>query len=159
MGWNTAALFAADHDPLTLIDAGTTSAGETVGGDEATSGLRHDVVYTAQTGKWHELWDPSMEHVLTTNRLTGQVALTVIFASVSSSYGFAYYDGHGLARQIVYADGEPVVDEGEPLPAEASIDFPSWGPDEDFVWAIIEAVTGLTFDLDRRYAVHRLTSP
>ncbi|MEH1014063.1 hypothetical protein V6U90_13250 [Micromonospora sp. CPCC 206060] len=156
MGWNTSALFVADHDPLTLLTATTTATAEETDGAEATSGLRHDVVYTARTGQWHELWDPSLEHVMSVPDLAGHRALSVIFSSVTSSYGFSYHDGPTPARRIVYTDGQPVVDDGVPLPVEQGLTFPDWGPDEDFVWAVIEEITGITFDADRRYQVHQL---
>ncbi|MFF3866770.1 hypothetical protein [Micromonospora sp. NPDC001898] len=156
MGWNTSAVFVAGHDPLAMLTSAATATGEEVHGDEATSGLRHGVVYTARTGQWHELWDPSLVYVTTEIDLTGRRALSVVFSSVSSSYGFTYHDGHTLARRLVYADGEPVVNEGAPLPVEQGLTFPEWGPDEDFVWAVIDDITGITFDPDRRYQVHQV---
>lgn len=156
MGWNTSAIFVDSHDPLTLASAATRATGEQVGADTATSGRMRGFLYTARTGPWHELWDPSLEHVLTMPDLGGHRGLSVIFSSVSSSYGFSLYDERGLVRKIIYSDGEPVAEDGAPLAVEARLEFPSWGPDEDFLWAVIEDVTGISFDLERSYDVHEV---
>ncbi|MBB5868275.1 hypothetical protein F4553_001654 [Allocatelliglobosispora scoriae] len=170
MGWNTSAVFVADRTPqqaLTLLvgDEHADQVGELVTADAATSGLRGDVLYAAQTGGWSQVWDPSMRYAMGIGQAAagdrigiaaGTRILTVIFASVSSTYGFEVFDDGALTRAVVYADGEPVVESGEPLPVESTITLPSWGPDEDFVWSVIEAVTGFGHQDEQLFAVHQL---
>ncbi|UWP79018.1 hypothetical protein [Dactylosporangium fulvum] len=81
--------------------------------------------------------------------------LSVVFSSVASTYAFTLFEGGAETRQFVSSEGETVVDEGTPLPVEAGVEIPEWGPDEDFIWAVIEAVTGRGYAADLRYQVYR----
>ena len=156
MGWNTSALFVRGEDALSLLPVSTTATGATADSYQATtSSGQGDVVYVAQTGQWQQLWDPSMRYVV--DSALGHNTLSVFFSSVSSTYGFTLVrEGH-LVRQAIYADAEMVVNKGEPLPVESEIPIPSWGPDEDWVWAIVNHVTGLTYDEDQTFQVHAYT--
>ncbi|MEV4517345.1 hypothetical protein AB0K00_51380 [Dactylosporangium sp. NPDC049525] len=144
MGWNTSALFIQNASTADAVAVLTPTAlardGRLVGVDEATSGLADGVLFAAETGGWAQVWDPSMELALACEPPGN--ALTVVFSSVTSSYAFTLFTAGEVVRELVYVDGDPVVDTGTPLPVEASVEFPSWGPDEDFLWTIIEAVTG-----------------
>jgi hypothetical protein len=73
-------------------------------------------------------------------------------------YGFAYFVDGDLRRQIIYNEGEIALEEGDPLPVETTMEFPSWGPDEEFIWAVIHAITGTTFDESVRYQAFELQS-
>jgi hypothetical protein len=153
MGWNTSALFVRGEDALSLLPVSTTATGTTADVYQATtSSGSGDVFYVAQTGEWQQLWDPSMTYVVDSQ--LGRNTLSVFFSSVSSSYGFTLVEEGTLVRRAVYADRELVVSEGEPLPIESQIPVPSWGPDEDWVWAIVNDVTGLTYDEDQTFDVH-----
>ena len=143
MGWNTSALFVhggTAAEAVAVLSGTARRHGDPVTADEATSGLPEGVLFAAQVGGWAQVWDPSLELVATCQP-PGD-ALTVVFAGVSSSYAFTLFAGGEIVREVVYADTEAVIDNGPPLPVEATVDIPSWGPDEDFVWAVIEAVTG-----------------
>ncbi len=145
MGWNTSALFvqgvsAAEAVAVLAASAALDPGDRLVGADEATSGLPDGVLFAAETGGWAQVWDPSME--LAPASQPDGTALAVVFSSVASSYAFTLFAGGEVVRELVYVDGAPVIDNGAPLPVEATVEFPSWGPDEDFVWAVIEAVTG-----------------
>jgi hypothetical protein len=158
MGWNTTALFLHGASPeaavATLAPAEPT--GEWVGPDEATTGLRPDVVYAGVSGDWAQVWNPGCDLVPAWAPAGPAPALTVLFSSVASTYGFALFENGAIRRQYVVADGEAVVDAGEPLPVEAGIEVPAWGPDEDFVWAVVRAVTGAGFDESVRYQAYAL---
>ncbi|MET7427256.1 hypothetical protein [Dactylosporangium sp. NPDC005555] len=142
MGWNTSALFvkgvSADA-AVALLTPATPGPGQ-VGADEATGGLATGVFFAAETGGWAQVWDPSMELAPACDP-PGD-ALAVMFSSVASSYAYTLFTAGEVTRRLVYADAVPVVDAGTPLPVESAVEIPSWGPDEDFVWAVIEAVTG-----------------
>ncbi|MEU0556474.1 hypothetical protein [Dactylosporangium sp. NPDC006015] len=143
MGWNTSALFvrgASAADAVGLLASPAVAEGAPVPADEATSGLADGVLFAAETGGWAQVWDPSM--ALAPACDPPGDALSVIFSSVASTYAFTLSSGGEVVRQLVHADGEAVVDVGAPLPVEATVEIPSWGPDEDFLWAVIEAVTG-----------------
>ena len=107
--------------------------------------LPGSALYAAQTGRWTQVWDPSMRYAMgigqaaaadRENIAAGTRVLAVIFSSVSTTYGFELFDDGVPTRSVVYADGEAVVESGEPLPVESTLALPSWGPDEDFVWSL-----------------------
>ncbi len=115
--------------------------GRTVDADEAMSGQRDEFVYAASANGWGQVWTPLLDLVEDYEPEEGS-ALLAMFTSVSNVYGFRYFEDGQFRRQIIYMDGEVVLEEGEPLPVEASITFPDWGPDEDFVWEVAGSVTG-----------------
>lgn len=142
MGWNTSALFVqgvSAAEAVALLAPATPAAG-LVPADEATSGLADGVLFAAETGGWAQVWDPSLELVATCEPPGN--ALAVMFSSVSSTYAFTLFAAGEVVRQVVYAEAGAVVDTGDPLPVEAAIEIPSWGPDEDFLWSVISSVTG-----------------
>ncbi|MEV7228636.1 hypothetical protein AB0M79_16655 [Polymorphospora sp. NPDC051019] len=168
MGWNTTAIFAAGWTTDRLLELAPDDlrhrpTGELVGLDEAGSAFPGGRLYVREDAGWAQLWDPELR-VMPFAPEPGRDGLAapgtrvvgVIFASVSSTYGFWYVEDGKLVRQIVFQDGEPVQDDGEPLPVESGIEFPEWGPDEDFVFAVIRAVTGFEPDDEPRYAVHEV---
>lgn len=157
MGWNTAALYLRDAtaDEAVAALAGADATADWVSADEATSGAHDGVLFAATAGGWAQAWDPSGRFVF--DCAPDAAALTVCFSSVASTYGFTLFgDDGGVARDFLVSEGETVRDEGEPLPAETRIELPSWGPDEDFVWAVIEAVTGTGYDERLRFRVYRV---
>ncbi|GAA3204803.1 hypothetical protein ACFO1B_55830 [Dactylosporangium siamense] len=156
MGWNTSALFvqgSSTAEAVALLAAAQLEPGRLVGADEATSGLADGVLFAAEAGGWVQVWDPAMEFAPICE--PPGTALTVVFASVASSYAFTLFEDGEVVRELVYADAEPVVDAGTPLPVEATVEIPSWGPDEDFVWAVIEAVTGTGYQDSQQFEVWR----
>jgi hypothetical protein len=156
MGWNTSVLFrqgvAADEavDDLAI----TEFSGELVDASQATGSLRPDALYAADAGGWAQVWNPRMDVVMGWEPTDPGNALVVFFSSVSSTYGFTLFKNGEQTRNCVYAEGVAVADMGTPLPVEATIAVPSWGPDEDFLWSIITAVTGLRYDEELRYRVY-----
>ncbi|WP_327004903.1 hypothetical protein OHA72_59515 [Dactylosporangium sp. NBC_01737] len=153
MGWNTSALFVRDvsaADAVAVLAPATQDPGDApVGADEATSGLADGVLFAAEAGGWAQVWDPSMELAPACD--PPGTALTVVFSSVTSSYAFTLFADGEVVRELVFVDGEPVVDTGTPLPVEESVEVPSWGPDEDFLWSVIEAVTGAGYQETQQF--------
>ncbi|MEU8239054.1 hypothetical protein AB0C07_12470 [Actinoplanes missouriensis] len=98
--------------------------------------------------------DPMMDVVMGWEPTDPADALVVFLSSVSSTYGFTLFRNGERTRHYVYADGVAVEDEGTPLPVESEIALPSWGLDEDFLWSIITAVTGLRYDEKLQYRVY-----
>ena len=47
---------------------------------------------------------------------------------------------------------------GEALAVEHEVEMPSWGYDEDFVWAVIGSITGRTHELEATYQVYAVES-
>ncbi|WP_141719425.1 hypothetical protein [Micromonospora peucetia] len=67
-------------------------------------------------------------------------------------YGFTLVNEGVKVRRAVYTNGELTVDDGEPLSIEANIPDP--GSDENWVWAIIEHVTGTGYNGNRTFQVY-----
>ncbi|MFI5937903.1 hypothetical protein [Actinoplanes sp. NPDC051494] len=132
----------------------TEFSGELVAAEQATSAHEPEALYAADPGGWAQVWNPMMDLVMGWEPTDRADALVVFFSSVSSTYGFTLFTEGERTRHYVYAEGAVVEDEGTPLPVEAEIALPSWGPDEDFLWSIITAVTGLRYDDKLQYRVY-----
>jgi hypothetical protein len=156
MGWNTSVLFRQGVTADEAVDdlAITEFSGELVGAEQATSALKPDALYAAESGGWAQVWNPMMDVVMSWEPTEPATALVVFFSSVSSTYGFTLFTNGERSRHYVYAEGAIVEDEGTPLPVEAEIAVPSWGPDEDYLWSIVTAVTGLRYDEKLQYRVY-----
>jgi hypothetical protein len=156
MGWNVGALFVKGLTAAEAVAAlgPARPLGRVVEADEATSGSTGDV-YATVAGGWAQAWTPSID-LLFEYEPGEESALTVLFGSVSSIYGFTYYEDGEFLRQVIYSDGEAEVDEGQPLPVEGTMTIAEWGPDEDFVWKVIESVTGSGWQPDLRFEGYRL---
>lgn len=168
MGWNTSALFVENRtieDVIRFLPDvfGYEPTGETATGEMATSGAARETLFLRADGDWVEAWDPDLRLLPRIEKivegdgpgtLAGTRALMVIFSSVTSSYGFILYEGGVITRKIFYSEGNVIDEYGEALPVEHEVEMPSWGYDEDFVWAVIESVTGRTHDLEAAYQVY-----
>ncbi|WP_084965003.1 hypothetical protein [Thermoactinospora rubra] len=170
MGWNTSALFVRGRSIAEVVgalsdDSDYAPSGERLSADHAWSHSPGQRLYLAVENGWCQVWDTDQRIVTDIDRrlesgalttLKGTRALAVLFSSVSSIYGLWLYDDGTLVRSSVFHNGEPVVDVGTPLPVESQVEMPSWGPDEDFLWAVINEVTGLTADIDQLFEVYEL---
>lgn len=168
MGWNTSALFVRGRSIDEVVaclpdDTDYLPSGDRSSADQAWSNRPWQRLHLADTAGWCQMWDPAqriptdIDNLLKTGALgalKGTRALAVLFSSVSSIYGLWLHDDGELVRGMLFHDGEPVVDLGEPLPVEARVDIPEWGPDEDFLWAFINDVTGLTATVDQVFEVY-----
>lgn len=86
--------------------------------------------------------------------LAGTRALAVSFESISSGSAFWLYDDGTLVRRAAYQYNECTASEGTALASEAK-KFKRY--DEVFLWAVIQEITGFTFDDDQQpYAVYAI---
>jgi hypothetical protein len=168
MGWNTSALFVRDRsidDVLGFLPDvfEYEPTRKELTADYAWSSSPGRCLYLADEGGWCQLWDPDQRipprvgdliEMDGPGALKGTQALAVVFSSVMSTYALWLYDDANLVRHICFMDGEPAEVFGEPLPVEAQIEIPSWGPDEDFLWSVIRAVTGLNSNIDQPFTVY-----
>jgi hypothetical protein len=170
MGWNTSALFIFERSTEDLInflpDVFDYTATAEVDGEQAMSGSPGGRIYVAHNGAWCEMWDPDERFPPRVDAMIEQDgerilrhtrALAVLFSSVTSTYGLWLYDDGRLGRHAMYESGDLVASLGEALPIEAELPIPTWGPDEAFLWGVIEHVTRLTYDLDRTYTAYTVT--
>ncbi|MFB7867890.1 hypothetical protein [Streptomyces sp. NPDC056069] len=172
MGWNTSALFVRDRSSEDVLGflpdvLEYTPTGEEVAAESAWAGSPGQRLHLSDEGDWCQLWDPDQRfpprvglRIERDGPGTLQVtqALAVLFSSITSTYALWLYDEGTLVRHISFRDGEPAQVFGavvaDPLPAEVRAEIPSWGPDEDYLWNVIEAVTGLDNDLDQLFTVY-----
>lgn len=171
MGWNTSALFVRDRtvdDVIAFLPDvySYEPTGEVVSSEQAHAGSPGGRLYAAVTptreASWCELWDPEQRLATRVEKLIeldgpgtlqGTTALAVIFSSVTSTYGFWLFEDGELKRRVMYETGECIDESGDRLPVEDTVEVPSWGHDEDFVWALIASVAEIELDDARSYAV------
>ena len=72
----------------------------------------------------------------------------------SSTYSFWLYENGVLVRHATFESGNCIEHTGAALAIESKVAIPSWGHDEDFLWAVITAITGLKDDTDQVFAVY-----
>jgi len=172
MGWNTSALFVRDRSVGEVLDLlpdvfGYDPTGEKLPADHAWSSSPGQRLYLSDEGGWCQLWDPDQRipprvggliEMDGPGALKGTRALAVVFSSVTSTYALWLYDDASLVRHVCFKDGEPAPVFGDfvggPLPIEDQIEVPSWGPDEDFLWSVIRAVTRCDADDGRLFSVY-----
>lgn len=87
----------------------------------------------------------------------GGHACWALWQGVTDSYAFSSFRSGAQVRQLVRAAGETVINEGAPLPEEASLD---WSDGEAALFLLAAAVTGLPLGSDEWVSwpveVHRL---
>lgn len=153
MGWNTSALFV--ESPRQVVLEAIASLGSLTDRElhytEATLGALAPAMAIAELDGWTELWDPSCDLPLSPAHEPLRKALSrngralaVFWSSVTSQYGFWLYERGQLVRAVRYDHGEVAEQEGSPLAAEADIELPSWGMDEDWAFTIVERLTPIT---------------
>ncbi|TJZ44044.1 hypothetical protein FCH28_30995 [Streptomyces piniterrae] len=164
MGWHTSALFVRDRSiddvvgflPDTFAYEPTS---ERAGGDWAWGSDPGERLYFAERGGWAQLWDPDclfvprLESLIATDG-PGPLRETQALAVTFSDVAFSLYDDAELVRHVAFHGWETVADHGPPLPVEGRIALPSWGPDEGFLWSVIEEVTGVEGDFDQLFEVY-----
>lgn len=164
MGWHTSALFVHNRSIDDVVgflpDAfAYEPTSEQVSGDwgwECNSG---DRLYFAEQGGWAQLWDPDCRFVPRLEYLIamdgpGPLKETRALAVTFSDVAFSLYDDGELIRHVAFSGRDTVADHGAPLPVEGRIALPSWGPDESFLWSVIEDVTGVEGDFDQLFDVY-----
>lgn len=152
MGWNTSALFIEAQRQV-VLDAIASHCEPTERELDFTEASRQQLapeLAIAELDGWTELWNPSGELVVASaaealrrSLSRKRRVLAVTWSSVTSQYGFRFYENGALVRAVHYDHGEPCEEEGERLPEEDGIELPSWGPDEDWAFTIIERLTAI----------------
>jgi hypothetical protein len=157
MGWHTTALYVqgttAAEAVAVLGPADPTD--QWVEPDRASTGPFGDRVYAAEVGGWAQVWHAPFD-LITDCDPPGPAAVVAFFSGVVSTYGFTLFADGAMVRQFVHSEGVTLIDEGQPLAVETAFELPSWGPDEDYIWAVITAVTGTTYDDDVTYRAYTL---
>ncbi len=147
MGWNTTAVFAEGKslaDMKATIPDVFAFKGTTIGWEAAaTTGLGKNVAVGEIPG-WGAIWTPninvtSAEEVLEPASLNGR-AVAIYLSSVSSIHGFALWVDGAFVRLLLREGADTAVDDGEPLPEEADLD---WADAEAAVFAVAKKLTGL----------------
>lgn len=144
MGWNASGfIVAGEFDPGALPDIRrrTGERAEFPTGSSAVAGLG-----VARLGGWTVVADPDLDVVFDDAALEAIPAprvLTFFAHSVSDTYGFAWFADGRLRRRLITAESDVVEEAGEALPEESHRgEF----VDEDFVFDLIERLTGLGWD-------------
>lgn len=109
-------------------------------------------VFVRRVGDWTELWGGAL--VLPDDARPSTRVLETIFGSTAGVWGFTLHDGPNT-RRWTYSDGQVIEDEGPPLPIESTYRMPTWGIDEDFIFAVIRNVTGVRFDPGASMEIYR----
>lgn len=121
-------------------------------GDETTveeaSGFEAENLAVAVTGNGLLLVDAMGMSILDVApqiaRRLGREVVTGMFGGVADTYGWTVHDGTGTRREWVVSFGEVAENTGAPLPEESSVET----LDEDTLFELIQARTGIAFDLD-----------
>ena len=166
MGWNTSALFVRAWTVEQLIDFlpdvfSYEATDEAATAEEAWCGSPGERLYLAEAHGWCQMWDPDQRFAPRLSRMIERPrdmadtqALAVLFDGVSSTYSFWLYENGELTRQATFESGNCIEQTGTALPIESQVAIPSWGHDEDFLWAVITAVTGLKDDTEQLFNVY-----
>jgi len=150
MSWNCLFIVVEDTAVVDLEAVGLHPDGPPLSADEA-SRSEFEGVAAVQSGTDLLLLNPLMDQVDLGQEISAQLgreAVSATFAGVSDTYRLRV-DGPGLERELVHQYGEVVVQTGEPLPEEAGTEL----LDEDSLFALIEARTGLPGDWIEREAI------
>ncbi|UQA96762.1 hypothetical protein [Streptomyces halobius] len=164
MGWHTSALFVRNRSIDDVVGYlpdtfGYEPSSERANGDGAWGCDSGDRLYCTERGGWAQLWDPEcrfvprLEHLIATDG-PGPLKETQALAVTFSEVAFSLYDDGELIRHVAFSGRETVAAHGAPLSVEARIALPSWGPDESFLWSVIEDVTGVEGDFDQLFEVY-----
>ena len=152
MSWNTLLAFVEHLNPeqvLALLPEYTVQARALA--FEAASSVTLDGVALAGTPGWTVLCSPLDEpfpgEAFLTRASAGGRALLLTLAGTGGVYGFSLFAGGEHVREVVYADFELVEEQGAPLPQEpAGSEYQEFGHQEDWLFGLMEALTGLTLN-------------
>ena len=170
MGWNTS-LVLIEHGGVGDIsrlgkerwissETDSVSAGTFETASSQKLPENHPAV--ARIGDWFAVFttnvDLFMDQDLWTSLSRKRRILSLYMCSVSTFYALGIYSNSKLRRDLRFIDRKKAMDKGTPLAVEVRIPIPSWGPDESYLFAVMEAFTGIAFeDLESaNYDMHRL---
>ena len=151
MGWHTAAFFVEQMTIDELIaDFPSTFlyTGQSFHIEEAFSALPVPFA-VGQIGSWTMLCDPlciiTWRDKLLASFSQGRRILAVVMESASATYGFWYYIDGTLIRHVMYQEDRCVEAHGAILPEEQVGELASDSYDEEYMLAILNRLTGLTW--------------
>jgi hypothetical protein len=155
VGFSTSALFVegAVEDIVAKPRILGSFTGELVRGTDGSNRWQFAV---AQLASWVAIIDPDGQLFDESFACSAtQRTLWISMRSVVSCYGFIYWIGGRVVRQVIYIDNRPTREIGMPLAEEAGIELPSWGYDEDWIFTMVRRLTGIGWgDLESsRFAV------
>ncbi len=154
MGYNTASLMiegVSAADALAVFEAADmfAPAENTAGFEEASSLSLHPNLAVGDVKGWAVFWNASgqiLRSGFPAEVSRGRRSLSCQLSSVDSQYGFSYFVDGVCRRSIVYELNDAIKESGTLLPEEVGFATSSWGPDEDFVFGIIERLTGISLN-------------
>lgn len=147
MGWNTTAVFAEGKSlaemKATIPDL-FAFTDKTLGWEAASATTLGKNLAVGEIPGWGAIWTPninvtSAEEVLEPASLNGR-AVAIYLSSVSSIHGFALWVDGAFVRLLLRDGAELAVDDGDPIPEEADLD---WTDAEAAVFAVARKLTGL----------------
>jgi hypothetical protein len=149
VSWNTVLTFAQGTGPGQIggVLAGFTASGASTSFDQATS-LGSQGLAVGQAADWtvicHSADLPIPDEDLLIRASAGGQVLVLILGGTGDVYGMQLLRRGQLLREQIVSEGETVQESGEPMPEEAGLDAADH--DEDWLFGLMEAVTGLTLD-------------
>lgn len=149
MSWNTVLTFAQGIGPDQIegVLAGFKASGGTTSFEQATS-LSAQGLAVGRAADWtvlcHSADLPVPDEDLLSRASAGGQALVLILGGTGDVYGMQLLRLGQLLREQIVSEGETVQESGEPIPEEAGLDAAEH--DEDWLFGLMEAVTGLTLD-------------
>ncbi|MCP2315181.1 hypothetical protein APR12_000511 [Nocardia amikacinitolerans] len=164
MGWNVAGLLVEGEigkNELVALPGAPDENGETCSGYEVFSTSFQGDYAIAAVGGWTVLADPwisVLEDESAGPRLAeGRRLLTFVGNGTTDMYGVGWYVDGELVRDVLVVEGEPVAEEGVPLPEEDGLGLHQ----EDDLFALMLRLTGVDFGsvADAEYRVLENTQP
>lgn len=146
MSWNTVLTFVEGQgarEVLARLPEFSVRRG-TISFEEASS-VQNDGLAYAEVSGWAVLCHSlALADLELGDRLTSGRVLTLLLGGAGTVYGFSLSEESERVRELIYADFEAVEESGDPLAEEADV---SGGEhDEDWLFGLMESVTGLTLD-------------
>jgi len=153
MAYNTAFLLIAGvtaAEAMALFDAADmfAPAEAKVGFEEASSLFLHPNLAVGDVKGWAVLWNANGQILRSDFPAAvsrGRRVLTCLLSSGDSRYGFSCFVDGAMRRSIVYKLNKVVDETGTKLSEEIGLTVPRWGPDEDFIFGVMERLTGVSF--------------
>lgn len=146
MSWNTVLTFVEGQgarEVLARLPEFSRQRG-TISFEEASS-VQNEGLACAETPGWavlcHSLALAQREF---SNQLPSRRVLTLLLGGAGTVYGFSLFKDGERVRELISADFEVVEESGDPLPEETA--FQDGEHDEDWLFGLMEAITGLTLD-------------
>jgi hypothetical protein len=122
-------------------------AGSQIGFEEAFSLSLDPNMAVGDVKGWAVFWNGSgqiLRSEFPAEVSRGRRSLGCQLISGDSQYGFSYFVNGALRRSIVYELNAVLDEVGLQLSEEIGFAVAEWGPDEDFVFGVMERLTGIS---------------